>query len=80
MRLLGSKTWPPRLQAYPIRRQIVWTYLSRSERRWEKLHPKELRRSVELLEANLQEEPSDDRGDGKRGSRLYKTHKYVVLM
>jgi hypothetical protein len=47
--------------APPIRRQIVWTLLSRRRRRWENLQPTELRRAVELLEQNVAEEPQDDR-------------------
>ena len=47
--------------APPIRRQIVWTRLAQCGRRWDKMHPKHLQRTVELLEDNLQEEPADDR-------------------
>jgi tetratricopeptide (TPR) repeat protein len=47
--------------APPIRRQIVWTYLARVGRRWAKLPSKDLRRSIDLLEQNITEEPGDDR-------------------
>ena len=45
----------------PIRRQIVWTYLARKGRSWDDLPERELVRATELLEANLNEEPHDDR-------------------
>ncbi len=45
----------------PVRRQIVWTYLARRGRSWDALPEKEIDRIVELLEANLNEEPYDDR-------------------
>ena len=45
----------------PIRRQLVWTYLARRNRNWNDLKPKELRRSVELLSDNLDEEPHNER-------------------
>ena len=45
----------------PIRRQIVWTYLARSGRRWDRLADKDVHRAVKLLEDNLQEEPNDER-------------------
>ena len=45
----------------PIRRQIVWTYLARRGRSWDDLRERELIRSADLLEANLNEEPSDGR-------------------
>lgn len=45
----------------PIRRQIVWTYLARCDRRWDKLAEKDVQRAVRLLEENLQEEPNDER-------------------
>ena len=45
----------------PIRRQIVWTYLARKGRSWDALGERELIRSADLLEANLNEEPSDGR-------------------
>jgi tetratricopeptide (TPR) repeat protein len=51
----------PEVYAPPIRRQIVWTHLSRNSRQWEKLSNKDVERSVSLLEQNLTEEPSDDR-------------------
>lgn len=47
--------------APPIRRQIVWTYLSRRNRDWDSVTPKEVERIVTLLEDNLQEEAHDDR-------------------
>ncbi|WP_334156876.1 ATP-binding protein [Oryzomicrobium sp.] len=46
--------------APPIRRQIVWTYLARTGRHWGKLSSKDLRRSLNLLEQNITEEPGDD--------------------
>ncbi len=45
----------------PIRRQLVWTYLARRNRNWNDLAPKELKRSVELLSNNLDEEPHNER-------------------
>lgn len=47
--------------APPIRRQIVWTYLARVGRQWKKLSAKDIKRSMELLEKNIAEEPGDDR-------------------
>ena len=47
--------------APPIRRQIVWTLLARRERDWGSMKPKEVERSVELLEANIKEDPNDER-------------------
>jgi len=47
--------------APPIRRQIVWTYLARVGRNWTKLTAKDLKRSLDLLEKNIIEEPGDDR-------------------
>jgi tetratricopeptide (TPR) repeat protein len=49
------------VHAPPIRRQIVWTQLARCDRRWDKMQSKNLHRTLELLEQNLQEEPADDR-------------------
>lgn len=43
--------------APPIRRQLVWTYLARRDRKWQNLSVKELSRCVELLEENATEEP-----------------------
>ncbi|WP_434605631.1 RNA-binding domain-containing protein [Pseudomonas sp. R1-7] len=43
--------------APPIRRQLVWTYLARRDRKWQNLSVKELVRCVELLEENATEEP-----------------------
>lgn len=42
--------------APPVRRQIMWTYLARHDRQWDKLPQKEIRRIVELLETNLEGE------------------------
>jgi hypothetical protein len=47
--------------APPIRRQIVWTYLSRRNRNWDEMPQKEIERIVALLEDNLREEAHDDR-------------------
>jgi tetratricopeptide (TPR) repeat protein len=47
--------------APPIRRQIVWTHLARCDRKWDKMPSKNLQRTLDLLEQNLQEEPADDR-------------------
>ncbi|WRH90877.1 hypothetical protein RCC30_19555 [Pseudomonas fluorescens] len=46
--------------APPIRRQIVWTYLSRGGRRWDKLKTKEIIRCVELLDENATQEPGNE--------------------
>jgi len=45
----------------PVRRQMVWTYLARRRRNWEQLTPKEVRRVVELLGQNMDQEPNDER-------------------
>lgn len=47
--------------APPIRRQIVWTLLARRQRDWSALRPNEVERSVALLEANIKDDPNDDR-------------------
>jgi len=47
--------------APPIRRQIVWLQLARCRRQWQRLAPKHLQRSLDLLEANIRQEPNDDR-------------------
>ena len=44
----------------PVRRQIVRTYLVRRGGSWYNLKPRELLRSVELIEDNLQEEPYNE--------------------
>ena len=49
------------IYAPPIRRQIVWTLLSRGERDWGNMQPKEINRSVVLLEENIKEDPNDER-------------------
>jgi hypothetical protein len=45
----------------PVRRQMVWTYLARRKRNWEHLTSKEVRRVVELLGQNMDQEPNDER-------------------
>jgi hypothetical protein len=53
--LLGRQsTYKP-----PIRRNIIWTYLARRRRMWDDLSQKEIQRTIELLEANLNEEPDN---------------------
>jgi tetratricopeptide (TPR) repeat protein len=47
--------------APPVRRQMVWTYLARRRRKWADLTPKELRRVVELLGQNMDQEPQEAR-------------------
>jgi len=47
--------------APPIRRQIVWTLLARCERDWGSMRPREIERSVKLLEDNMKEDPNDER-------------------
>lgn len=42
----------------PIKRQIVWTYLAKYNRKWSALRHREIERSIILLEENLEEEPS----------------------
>jgi len=61
--LLEKKTanGQPIVYAPPIRRQIVWLQLARCGREWHKMTPKHLRRALDLLEANIQQEPNDDR-------------------
>ncbi len=44
-----------------IRRQLVYAYVARRERRWDRLSVNEIARVVELLEQNLIEEPNDRR-------------------
>jgi tetratricopeptide (TPR) repeat protein len=44
-----------------IRRQLVYAYVARRERRWDRLASGEVNRVVELLEQNLTEEPNDRR-------------------
>ena len=45
----------------PIRRQIVWTHLSRAGRNWREVPVQKIRRIVTLLDANLEAEPGDER-------------------
>lgn len=45
----------------PLRRQIIWTYLARTNRSWGDLHQSDVNRIVDLLESNMQEEPSNDK-------------------
>lgn len=61
--LLQRKTaaGQPTVHAPPIRRQIVWLQLARCDRQWENMSPKQLQRSLDLLEDNIQQEPNDDR-------------------
>jgi hypothetical protein len=47
--------------APPIRRQIIWLQLARCGRQWQNLAPKQLQRSLDLLEENIQQEPNEDR-------------------
>ena len=42
----------------PVRRQIVRAYLSRREKEWHQLPANEIRRIIDLLEANILEEPN----------------------
>lgn len=49
------------IYAPPIRRQIVWALLARKDRSWSRMLPKEIERSVTLLEDNIKEEPNDER-------------------
>jgi tetratricopeptide (TPR) repeat protein len=51
----------PSVYAPPMRRQVVWTYLSRSGHSWDNLSGGEISSIVELLEQNLREEPNDER-------------------
>ena len=44
----------------PIRRQLVWAYLSRAGGDWSKVSKRQLLRIVELLSKNLEEEPRGD--------------------
>jgi tetratricopeptide (TPR) repeat protein len=45
----------------PLRRQIIRTHLARRKRSWSLLTERELNRIKQLLEDNLQEEPSNDK-------------------
>ena len=45
----------------PLRRQIVRTYLARSDRSWRRLEKKELSRIVDLLNENISEDPTSDK-------------------
>jgi tetratricopeptide (TPR) repeat protein len=47
--------------APPMRRQVVWTYLSSHNHSWDALSPGEAKHAVELLEQNLREEPNEER-------------------
>ena len=47
----------PGVYGPPIRRQVVWAYLARRKRVWDRLTNREADRIVELLEQNLREEP-----------------------
>jgi tetratricopeptide (TPR) repeat protein len=58
---LLNRQGPAKVYAPPIRRQIIWTYLHVSRRRWEELGNKQLKRSVELLQENLQEDPYNEK-------------------
>ncbi|MBL8617082.1 MAG: ATP-binding protein [Deltaproteobacteria bacterium] len=44
----------------PVRRQLVRTYLARHGRHWQKLSQAEIKRSVDLLQDNLLEEPNEN--------------------
>lgn len=63
---LALQTWDSllnRKDSYhpPLRRQIIWTHLARHERSWNQLPAHDLQKIASLLEANLQEEPSNDK-------------------
>lgn len=47
--------------APPVRRQMVWTYLARRRRKWADLTTKDIRRVVELLGQNMDQEPHEPR-------------------
>lgn len=47
--------------APPIRRQIIWTLLARRQRDWGSMKPREVERSVKLLEDNIKEDANDER-------------------
>ncbi|MBF0539133.1 MAG: hypothetical protein HQL03_12870 [Nitrospirae bacterium] len=45
----------------PIRRQIIWTILRKYDNLWYKITPKEIKRMVDLLAENLDEEVNDSK-------------------
>jgi hypothetical protein len=45
----------------PIRRQLVYAYLARRDRKWQTVSHKELTKIIGLLDQNLMEEPNDSR-------------------
>jgi tetratricopeptide (TPR) repeat protein len=45
----------------PLRRQIVWTYLARKDRAWDRLDSREVDKIVTLLEDNIQEDPANEK-------------------
>jgi hypothetical protein len=51
----------PGIYSPPLRRQVVWTYLARARRSWDKLSVDEVKAIVQLMEENLREESSDPR-------------------
>ncbi|MET8590542.1 ATP-binding protein [Streptomyces sp. NPDC005078] len=44
-----------------VRRQLVWTYLHKNKRQWERVKDKDMKRIEELLRTNLREATDDDR-------------------
>ncbi|MER6407607.1 ATP-binding protein [Streptomyces viridosporus] len=44
-----------------VRRQLVWTYLHKNKRQWEKVKDKDMKRIEELLRTNLREATDDER-------------------
>ncbi|POX45516.1 hypothetical protein C3489_34085 [Streptomyces sp. Ru71] len=44
-----------------VRRQLVWTYLHKNKRQWEKVKDKDMKRIEELLRTNLREATDDGR-------------------
>lgn len=45
----------------PLRRQIVWTYLAKHQRSWKRLTQNEITKSIELLNENIDEDPSNEK-------------------
>ena len=57
---LDSLTARPDVYQPPIRRQLAWAYLARANDDWSKVPKRYIRRVIELLASNLEEEPRSE--------------------